>query len=81
MNLITDVNLVDRAHNHAEGRAQVSIETDPSAWVFKGTVRANLHGEVCDDCGHLQLFVFKRSELRDAHETRQANSLFTQTQA
>jgi len=72
-NLITGVKLIDKWQN-GEDSARVSIDAVPDALVFKGRERANVHSEVCDDCGHLQLFVFKRAGLRAAHEERKKNS-------
>lgn len=73
-NLITDLKLIDR-WDGGEDNSHVSLQMDPSAWVFKGTIRAHIEGEVCDDCGHLQLFVPDRLDLRAANKVRGKNSL------
>jgi len=43
----------------------VGIAKNPNAAFFDGTVFADVYGDICDDCGHLQLYVPNRDELRE----------------
>jgi hypothetical protein len=54
----------------ATGRSQglvAYVQSDPKAWLLKGTVFGNLRGRVCGGCGYTEIYTTNFSKLYEAY--------------
>ncbi|WPD20891.1 MAG: hypothetical protein SD837_11845 [Candidatus Electrothrix scaldis] len=55
--IVRDVKVVDHGHYNTPMDLGFEVHEAPEAWVFKGTHRAVLKGNVCVDCGYVMFSV------------------------
>lgn len=59
---------VDTGVGPGVGTADVRVQGNPQAWVFKDTVRGGLTVTVCGECGHADLNVSNFRALYEKYE-------------
>jgi len=63
--------IVDR-HETQEHSLNLRVDADPSAIVFKKSVRSIMHAEVCSACGYTEFYADDPAALMDAFVKSQA---------
>jgi ribosomal protein S27AE len=51
----------------SDGTLKARVDTCPEAWVFKGSVYANLKANICGECGYTELVAENPGALYDAY--------------
>ena len=66
-NIASGIRVVDRGHGDGKRDLKLEVYEKPDALVFKGAHDASLHADVCEDCGHVMLYIAtdKASELSE----------------
>ena len=52
--VIPEISLDDQGTG-SDGQARLTVYSHPDAAIFRGTQRVYVQGEVCCECGHLEL--------------------------
>lgn len=65
---IPGVRVVDRGHSFSKLSLSLTVDADPSAMLFTGTVASALRAQICGDCGYTRLFAEGHNELWKAHQ-------------
>lgn len=71
--IIPDVRLLSRNDNGTYNPVSLSIQTHPTARMFKGEIRSTMITRVCADCGSVDLQAEEPDTLWQAHLERVAN--------
>jgi hypothetical protein len=50
---------------------RASVQSDPSAFLFKGTVVGILRARVCGSCGHTEIYTTNFEQLYEAYQQSQ----------
>ena len=65
--VMPDIQIFDQGQ-HSDGQLKARIDTNPKAFLFKGTITSRLRGRICGDCGFVELFVEQPDKLFEAWE-------------
>lgn len=68
--VVPDARLIDRGDADSRKTAEVGVQTNPGAWVFKGEVRVPTRVQVCGDCGFIEVYATDPHKLWEAHVDR-----------
>ena len=52
--IVLDAVLCDQGES-SDGKARMEVYEHPSAWIFKGATTVQVRGNICCDCGNLEL--------------------------
>jgi predicted nucleic-acid-binding Zn-ribbon protein len=66
--------VADRRRHHREDDLNLRVDTEPEAFLFKGSARAAVHASVCATCGFAELYVTEPQELYRAYLASQQHS-------
>ena len=73
--VVPEARLLDRNENGARQPAEVGVQKNPGAWVFKDEVRVPTRVQVCGDCGFVEVYATDPHALWDAYVDRLAREL------
>ena len=67
--IIRNVRIVDRSHANRRRDLCAELYEDPGALIFKGTHEARLLGNICADCGHVEVYIINPQELWEVYQS------------
>lgn len=62
--LVVDAKAVDYFDMAIKRPLKLELDSNPDAWVFKGTTAGELNATVCADCGHVMFSMAKHDAER-----------------